>query len=213
MVGEGASLAHGAQLILLRWLQGQLDEVQAMVERLAREPLQRGWCTLLPLVYPGQRREAEARRDLDAAAARSFAGWRSGVEVLGLVGACALLGDSANAAMLHELLLPYEGWHLTAGATVYLGAGDHHLGMLAATAGHWDDAERHLLAALAAHRRLGARPWVALSGRAYAGMLRGRSKPADRHRADMFDTTARESAAALGMDLPGWGRRTLGPEP
>jgi tetratricopeptide (TPR) repeat protein/energy-coupling factor transporter ATP-binding protein EcfA2 len=213
MVGEGASLAHGAQLVLLRWLQGQPDQVQAIVERLAGEPLQRGWCTLLPLVYPGQRREADARRDLDAAAARSFAGWRSGAEVLGLVGACALLGDSADAAMLYEQLLPYEGWHLTAGATVYLGAGDHHLGMLAATAGHWDDAERHLLAALAIHRRLGARPWVALTARAYAGMLRGRSKPADRHRADMFDTTARESAAGLGMALPGWGRLTLGPHP
>jgi DNA-binding SARP family transcriptional activator/tetratricopeptide (TPR) repeat protein len=211
MLGEGASLAHGAQLVVLRWLQGRLDEAQAIVERLAREPLQQGWGRLLPLTYPGQRRRAEARRDLGAAVAQRFADWRSGVEVVGLVGACALLGDRSGAAMLGELLLPYEGCHLTAGAMVYLGAGDHHLGILAATAGRFDDAERHLLAALAAHRRLGAPPWVALTTQVYAGMLRGRGQPGDHHRADSLDATAREHAAALGMELPGWGRPVLGP--
>jgi DNA-binding SARP family transcriptional activator len=202
---------HGAQLVLLRWLQGRPDGVRALVQQLGREPVGRGWRTLLPLAAAGQGREAEARRDLDAAAANGFAGWRSGVEVVGLVGACALLGDAVAAARLHRLLLPYKGWHLGAGPMVYLGAGEHHLGMLAATAGRWDHAERHLLAAMAAHRHLGAHPWLVLTRQAYAGMLRGRGRRDDLDRAVAFDAATRAVASNLRMGLPGWGRATLGP--
>jgi DNA-binding SARP family transcriptional activator len=202
---------HGAQLVLLRWLQGRPGEVRALLERLGHEPAGRGWRTLLPLAAAGQGREGEARRALDAAAANDFGGWRSAVEVVGLVGACALLGDAGAAARLHPLLLPYQGWHLGAGPMVYLGAGDHHLGMLAATVGRWSDAERHLLAAMAAHRRLGARPWLVLTRQAYAGMLRGRGGRGDPDRAEEFDAATRAVAGTIGMDLPGWGRATLGP--
>jgi hypothetical protein len=202
---------HGAQLVFLRWLQGRPDEVRALLERLGTEPAGRGWRTLLPLAAAGQGREGEARRALDAAAATDFGGWRSAVEVVGLVGACALLGDAGAAARLHPLLLAHRGWHLAAGPMVYLGAGDHHLGMLAATAGRWSDAERHLLAAMAAHRRLGARPWLVLTRQAYAGMLRGRGRRGDLDRAEEFDAATRAVAGTLGMDLPGWGRASLGP--
>jgi DNA-binding SARP family transcriptional activator len=212
-VGEGTSLAYSTQLIFLRWLQGRPDDVRTIVEGLVRQPLGRGWRTLLLLAYPGQRLEAEARRGLLAAAADGFAGRRSGVEVVGLVGACALLGDGSAAAGLYELLLPYKGWHLSAGPTVYLGAGDHHLGMLAATAGRWDEARRHLFAAMAMHRGLNARPWLALTRQAYAGMLRGRDRRGDRQRAGRFDAATRAVAGGLGMKLPGWGRAALGPLP
>jgi DNA-binding SARP family transcriptional activator len=211
LVGEGASLAHGTQLVFLRWLQGRLDDVRATLEELAQEPFGHGWRALLPLWHAGLGREAEARRDLDAAAGGGFAGQHSSVEVVGLVGACALLGDGDAAARLYELLLPYRGWHLTAGVAAYLGAGDHHLGMLAATAGRWKDAEQHLLTAMAEHRRLGARPWLVLTRQAYAGMLRGRDRRGDRHRAEAFGAATRAIAAPLDMDLPGWGREALGP--
>jgi DNA-binding SARP family transcriptional activator len=201
---------HGAQLVLLRWLQGRPGEARALLRRLGREPPGGGWSMLLPLADAAQGREAEARRALDAAA-NGFQGWRSAVEVVGLVGCCALLGDGAAAARLHRRLLPYTGWHLGAGPMVYLGAGDHHLGMLAATAGRWADAERHLLAAMAAHRRLGAHPWLVLTRQAYAGMLRGRGRGDDLDRAAVFDAATRAVAGRLGMALPGWGRATLGP--
>jgi DNA-binding SARP family transcriptional activator len=211
MVGEGASLAHGSQLLFLRWLQGRPGDVRAILDDLAQEPLGRGWRKLFPLWHAGLGREAEARRSLDAAAADGFAGQHSGVEVVALVEACALLGDANAAARLYELLLPYKGWHLTAGIAAYLGAGDHHLGMLAATAGRWRDATRHLLAALEQHRHLEARPWLARTRQAYAGMLRGRDGPDDRHRAEVFDAPTRAIATPLGMALPGWGREALGP--
>jgi hypothetical protein len=158
MVGEGASLAHGAQLAVLRWLQGRPGDVRAILEDLAQEPLGRGWRTLFPLWHAGLGWEGEARRSLDAAAAEGFAGQRSGVEVVGLVDACTLLGDADAAARLYELLLPHKDWHFAAGCAAYLGAGNHHLGMLAATAGRWRDAERHLLAAMAARPGQPRRP-------------------------------------------------------
>jgi DNA-binding SARP family transcriptional activator len=212
MVGEGASMTHGAQLVFLRWLQGRPGDVRAALEDLAQEPFGRGWRRLFPLWHAGLGWKAGARRGLDAAAADGFAGQRSGVEVVGLVGACALLGDADAAARFYRLLLPYEGWHLTGGGPVYLGAGDHHLGMLAATAGRWNEAERHLLAAMAAHRRLGALPWLTLTRQVYAGMLRGRGRSDDGHRAQVFDAATRAIAGQLGMELPGWGRKTLGPD-
>jgi hypothetical protein len=201
--------SHGAQLVLLRWLQGRPGEARALLQRLGREPVGGGWRALLPLADAAQGREAEARRALDAAA-DGFQGWRSAVEVVGLVGCCALLDDAA-AARLHRRRLPYSGWHLGAGPMVYLGAGHHHLGMLAATAGRWADAERHLLAAMAAHRRLGAHPWLVLTRQAYAGMLRGRGRGDDLDRAAVLDAATRAVAGRLGMALPGWGRATLGP--
>jgi DNA-binding SARP family transcriptional activator/tetratricopeptide (TPR) repeat protein len=208
---DGAVLhVYGAQLVFLRWLQGRPEDVRVLLGELGRELGGRGWRTLLPLAATGQGREAEARRALDAAAA-GLAGWRSAVEVVGLVGASTLLGDADAANALYQLLLPYRGWHLAAGPMVYLGAGEHHLGMLAATAGRWNEAERHLFAAMAAHRRLGARPWLVLTRQAVAGMLRGRGRRDDLRRAAVFDGATRAAAARLGMDLPGWGRAALGP--
>ena len=74
-----------------------------------------------------------------------------------------------------------------------------HHGTLAATLGRWDTAERHLLAAIDAHRRLGAVPWVALSRHAYAGVLRARAAPGDRERAGRLAGEARLAAESLGM--------------
>ena len=76
------------------------------------------------------------------------------------------------------LLEPWAGHHLAAGHT-YLGAADHHLGILAATAGRWEDGLGHLQAALAAHERLGARPWQALTAQALRGPA-PRPRPARR---------------------------------
>jgi hypothetical protein len=56
---------------------------------------------------------------------------------------------------------------------------------------------------LAAHRRLRARPWIALTQRAYAGMLGRRDGLGDRARAATADDAARRAAVALGMRLGG----------
>jgi hypothetical protein len=211
-VGAAASLAHGAHLVFLRWLQGRPDEVEALLERLIAQQAwgTHAWPKLLPLAYAGQAREADARRRLDAAMAALPGGRPSITELVAAVAACGQLGDGDAAGRLRPLLHPWAGHHLTAGHT-YLGAADHHLGIPAATAGRWRDGQRHFQAALAAHERLGARPWQALTAQAYAGLLRGRDARGDQARADGLDATARAAAGRVGMDLPGWGRPTLGP--
>jgi hypothetical protein len=46
--------------------------------------------------------------------------------------------------------------------------------------GDWADAERHLLAALRSHSARRARPWVALTQAALAGVIEARGRPSDR---------------------------------
>jgi DNA-binding SARP family transcriptional activator len=211
-LGAPAILAHGAQLVFLRWLQGRPDEAEALLERLGAQQAwaRRAWSRLLPLAWAGQGREAEAGEQLEAAMAGGLGGQPSVAGLVALVGACAQLGDAAAAGRLAELLGPWAGHHLTAGHT-YLGAADHHLGILAATAGRWEDSLHHFRGALAAHGGLGARPWQALTAQAVAGMLRGRDGPGDRARAADLDAGAAAGASLLGMELPGWGRPILGP--
>jgi hypothetical protein len=155
-IGAAAAMAHGAQLVFLRWLQGRPGQVEALLDRLAGQQAWAAdaWPMLLPLAYAGQGRAAEARRRLD----RAMAGGRPGTTgLVALVGACAQLGDGAAAGRLSAQLEPWAGHHLAAGHT-YLGAADHHLGILAATAGRWEDGLGHLQVALAAHERLGPVP-------------------------------------------------------
>ncbi|HEX3213798.1 MAG TPA: hypothetical protein VH016_14610, partial [Actinomycetota bacterium] len=213
-IGAAAAMAHGAQLVFLRWLQGRPGQVEALLDRLAGQQVWAAdaWPLLLPLAYAGQGRDAEARRWLDRAMAAFPSGRPGTTGLVALVGACAQLGDGAAAGRLSALLESWAGHHLAAGQT-YLGAADHHLGILAATAGRWEDSHGHLQAAQAAHERLGARPWQALTAQALAGMLRGRDRPGDQARAAAMDSTANALAGRLGMDLPGWGRPILGPRP
>ena len=211
-LGAAASLAHGAQLVFLRWLQGRPGEVEALLEDLGAQQAWGG---------------APGRGCWDwptpARGGRTTPGgcWRppwpappgalpSVAELVAVTGACAQLGDARRAGRLSRLLAPWSGHHLAAGH-VYLGAADHHLGILAATGGRWEDGLAHLQAAAAAHERLGARPWQALTAQALAGMLRGRDGPGDRARAAAMDAAAATAAGRLGMELPGWGRPSLGP--
>jgi hypothetical protein len=210
-LGEAAVVTHAAQMVLLRWLQGRPSEVEAALDAaVERSSPQLGWSRLHLLAQVGHGRQAQVRRDLDAAVASGFAGRSSATDVVALVGACALLGDEDAASRLYELLRSWSGWHIVAGHH-YLGAADHHLGILAATAGRWRDAERHLSRALVSHRRLRARPWFALTADAFAGMLRCRGEPHDQHRAGQFEGTALALAAAHGMTLPAWASAGLGP--
>jgi DNA-binding SARP family transcriptional activator len=210
-IGAAAAMAHGAQLVFLRWLQGRPAQVETLLDRLAAQQdwAAGAWPVLLPLAYAGQGRDGDTRRRLG----RAIADGRPSIAALvALVVACAQLGDAAAAGRLSALLAPWAGHHLAAGHT-YLGAADHHLGLLAATAGRWEDGLAHLQVALAAHERLGARPWQALSAQAVAGALRGRDQLGDQAAAAAMDATAHATAGRLGMELPGWGRPALGPRP
>jgi DNA-binding SARP family transcriptional activator len=205
-VGPAAASAYGAQLVILRWLQGRPAELASILERLAAQPPPAGqaWAGLLPLAYAGRSRDADgwaARRHLDAA----LAGDPGDAGLAGLVAltsACAQVGDTGAAGRLAGALGPWAGHHLAAGP-VYLGSADHHLGVLAGTAGRWKESARHFQVALTAYGALGARPWQARACQGYAAMLRARGRPDDRGRAAAVEGTAQAMARLLGMALPG----------
>jgi hypothetical protein len=119
--------------------------------------------------------------------------------VAGFAGAADVAGDRRWAAALYDLAAPYAGNNCTLGVATFLGAADHWLGMLAATAGRPADAVAHLEAALARHRDMGSRPWTALTQEAYGRVLSARGVAADAGRAEELTRSATRTAGELGL--------------
>src|SRR5206468_1646983 len=73
---------------------------------------------------------------------------------------------------LVELLLPYAGRCIAVGTGLgFGGAVSHHLGLLTASLGRWQEAGEHFAAALALLERMGAPSHRARTAAAYAAML------------------------------------------
>ena len=142
--------------------------------------------------------------DVVLARHRTVLDWLAGIDPPGAVLAGATTEDlsGGGAARLHELALaaiaavaggrpaavvevraalaPYAERTCGVGYRSFAGSARFHLGRLAAAAGDWSDAERHLQAALRHHTTLRARPWVALTQRALAEVLEARGRTSDR---------------------------------
>jgi DNA-binding SARP family transcriptional activator len=209
-----ATAAALHQVAMVRWLRGEEDRSVAAVEQFVADfpalPLE----TMLAWLYAEVGRTDPARAIAAYALAELRAGptrtrsWRT--KATGLARTAVVLGDRDLADALYRQLLPYRDQHLLE-ATGYQGAASYHLGQLAATLGRWNEAERHLLASVEDHRRLGAAPWLALSRHSLAGLLRARGRPADRDRAQALAAEADRAGRALGM-RPLGGRLPYEPE-
>jgi hypothetical protein len=91
--------------------------------------------------------------------------------------------DSGDRALVDDVrarLAPNADLVCGMGYRTFVGAASFHLGRLAAAAGEWAEAERHLQSALRVHNAWGARPWVALTKAALADVLDARARPIDR---------------------------------
>jgi hypothetical protein len=119
--------------------------------------------------------------------------------ITGFAGAAELTADRDWAAALYDLTLPYAGRNCTLGVASFLGAADHWLGVLAATAGRLDEAAGHLEAALGRHQAMGARPWAALTQEAYGHVLSARGRKADAAHATALTEAALRTAEELGL--------------
>ena len=104
-----------------------------------------------------------------------------------------------DAALLLRLLEPYAGRHIVTGTNVVChGSADRLLGMLWATVGDVQSAERHLQAAIVADAGQGGRPWCAEAQLELAALLL-RGHGADRERAKPLLEAALATARELGM--------------
>jgi transcriptional regulator with XRE-family HTH domain/tetratricopeptide (TPR) repeat protein len=132
-----------------------------------------------------------------AAADKNYHWW---TVIVGFSGAVELVGDRKWAEVLYDLAAPYAGHNCTLGVATFLGAADHWLGVLAGTAGRYTQAARHLEAALARHRDMGARPLTALTEEAYGHVLTMRGRAADSERARGLTASAMRTADELGLE-------------
>lgn len=199
-----AGIVLGVHLVNLRYLQGRngelIDMVRANVES---QPHITAWRTVLARLYTTTDQLAHAREHVAVLATNGFEfpinwGWPGAIAALAEV--VTDLDDPASAAIVYEQLRPVAG---QAAATSALGAWSGsfalYCGMLAACLGRTDDAERHFTDALAMNERLGARPYVVRTRRAWASMLLRRNAPGDAERARELIAFGLPEAETLGM--------------
>jgi DNA-binding CsgD family transcriptional regulator len=191
--GRDASGVHGIQMFSLRREQGRLAELAPLLRMLGGGAWRPGLVALLAELG----NEDEARRELARVRAGGLDPYRSLwlASLTYLTDAAAALGDQETAALLYPQLAPHAGTHVMVGHLVSCyGAADRYLGMLAATLGEHEQAERHFERAADINRRAGMVTWLGrtLYEHARARLARGRDAGA------LLD----EAAALAGDRLP-----------
>jgi DNA-binding CsgD family transcriptional regulator len=203
--GQDALGLFGVQMFTLRREQGRLRELASVVRSFVqRQPATSTWRPGLALIYSELGLEQEARAEFEHLAANDFADipqdarWVMCMAYLTEV--CAVLDDARRAATLYRLLIPHDGYNILVGPTAAcFGAAARYLGLLATTMRRWEEAQRHFEDALSMNARMGAKPWLAHTQRAYAAMLLARGQAGDHERATSLLAGALALSRELGM--------------
>lgn len=199
-----AAAGFGAQLYNLLHNQGRLAELaDALRANVEGQPHIPAWRAALAGLYCETDRIPEAREQLEILRGNDFAqpiNWSWTAYRVRVSEAVYDLGDRAAAAVLYDQLRPLAGQvDVLVVNILSSGAFSLYCGMLAACLGRWDDAERHFTEALAMNERLGARPYLVRTRRAWAAMLLDRDAAGDRARAAELISEGRAEAERLGM--------------
>jgi DNA-binding SARP family transcriptional activator/tetratricopeptide (TPR) repeat protein len=160
-----AVVCFAAQQTAIAFELGRLGELTGLLEQAIKEnPGVPGLQATLALALTKAGREEAARELLDEAAATRFESLPYDVTWLAVLCIYAHvsseLGAEQPAAMLYELLAPWQG-QIAFPAFGVWGPVSLYLGSLARVLGELDGAERHLLDAAEAARRIGAPIWAA----------------------------------------------------
>ncbi len=168
---------YGAQILLVRLLQGRVDKIRAAAEAMAGAfPGLPGLRAGLGLIYAELGWTKDAQRQLDLIADQSFEGVPRDVFWLVTIEHAARLAvaleDRQRCERLYEMLRPFAGRITVAGGAVGVyGATDRALGLLADALGEHQEAERHLRDAIAINERIGATAINAFATRELASTL------------------------------------------
>src|SRR5262245_39060465 len=163
------------------------------------------WRCVLALMHADAGRTEAAHLLLDRIGRRGFADVPRDVHFFPALAWLAetthILDDRERATQLYPMLLPYAERNVVASwwSPAYLGSMARYLGLLAATAGHADDAAGHFEQAIAANARMGARGWLAHTRADYARVLLDRNGPGDREHTVRLLAEARDAADELGL--------------
>src|SRR5829696_2716044 len=199
-----AVVSQRIALFVLRREQGRLGELATTIGRSVHEfpTLLRFACASAHLEADlGREREARATLDfllaLDLEREHRDAEWLFTMALL--ASPCAMLADQRGVAKLYSLLLPFEQFYALAPIEGTFGALARGLGELATALGRYDDAERHLEAAIRLERRMGGRPWLAHAQHDLAATLLQRGAAGDRESARAHLDDALTVYRELGM--------------
>jgi putative aminopeptidase FrvX len=110
----------------------------------------------------------------------------------------AALDDRAAATRVSELLAPYAD-RIAGNGIIWIGSVAHHLGVLATTLEHFEEAERYLVAADSTHERVHAPGWRARTRLARARLLLRRGHPEDAKEARQLLSQVTATARDLGL--------------
>ncbi len=193
----------GSQYILLRE-QGRHDELLPLIQNVAASnPGITGFRAALALV------QAELGDvELAAATMAPLAGGAVAMiprnqtisTTLAMVAeAAARTRDPETCLHAYDRMVPYAGKLAHVAGTLTVGAGDRYLGMLAATLGRDDVAQRHYEVAIDLEARVGSRPYLTRTRTWYGRMLLERDAPGDADQAVAMLATACSDADDLGM--------------
>jgi DNA-binding CsgD family transcriptional regulator len=202
---ENAIQAYGAQLLLLRWEQGRLDELRAVIaENSRRFPGSPVWRCALAFTEAGL-------GNLDAAAVLLRELLASGgadlppdflwlVSVAQLAEVACRCEDAVAAGVVEGLLEPFAGRWVTVGpAVACFGPVSRLLAMLAITRRDWDRALSRGADALRESEDFASRPWFARAQVVLARLHQARGLPGDRERALELAEVVEGTAGALEM--------------
>jgi hypothetical protein len=209
-VGDADALPwYGVQLVAIRWLQGRGGEVMPLLSELVDSPTVAEWCSGFDAALAAV---ASATGDT-ALAASALASLCAGglatvppsslwlATMCGAAEAAHLLGDTAAATHLAELLEPFAELPIMVSLGVACFGSTHRpLGLAALTLGDTDGAIDHLTAAVSVDLAVGNLPSTMINRATLATALRARGAPGDHRRADELLATAIADARRFGMD-------------
>jgi hypothetical protein len=179
--------------------QARMGELEPAVRQMvARNPDRPAWRAALVVMLCESDQLDQARPELDALSAQGFGDiphdgdWLTTMTLL--CDGCAMLGEQARIAQLHDELLPYAELNVVAGiGALCLGSAARYVGKLAAVMGRRAEAELHFQRALTANQALGAPVLVAHTLLDWAAALNGGS------RAQRMIDDAAATAEQLGL--------------
>jgi DNA-binding CsgD family transcriptional regulator/tetratricopeptide (TPR) repeat protein len=200
---DDAEGVYGAQMFALKRDLGQLSELEPLVRSLVEAPGYRAWAPGLIVVCTELGLMDHARKLLRRLAQNDFAQLpRDDMFVACLAycsEACVVLGDSARAAIIYRLLLPYAEQTLNHPRAVCFGSAQLFLGLLAHTVGDDAGAREHLERGVVRNREMRAWPWLARTLYHYGRFLLAADRDSERERGRRFLTEADQVAGRLSM--------------
>jgi DNA-binding CsgD family transcriptional regulator/tetratricopeptide (TPR) repeat protein len=213
LTGRDPSGVYGIQMFGVRRERGRLAELAPVIRILASDPERAGpWRPGFVALLAELGMDDEAQRELSRVIADGLDPFRDSLWLASLAyltDACSALGDAAAAALVYPELEPFSGGNVMIGHLVSCyGAADRYLGMLAATMGDAERAQRHFELGLDLNRHMGAATWVAHTAYEYGRFLLAQ-RAGDRAR-DLLGEAA-TLAQRIGMPTLLTRVRALGP--